>query len=64
MKRNLFQFLSKFNKAVLPKVWDTADLSDLSKKEKLILGWKRWVTFQYLKEKEKSGASKPKGGVY
>ena len=53
MKLFLFKTLSSMNKALLPKIWKTADLANLSKKEKLILGWKRWVTFNYMEEKSK-----------
>jgi hypothetical protein len=41
------------NKSLLPKLWDKADLANLSTKEKAIIGWKRWVTLSYLAEKEK-----------
>lgn len=41
------------NKTLLPKMWDKADLGNLSTKEKAIIGWKRWVTLNYLAEKEK-----------
>ncbi|MCT4622284.1 MAG: SsrA-binding protein [Schleiferiaceae bacterium] len=53
MKLQLLKVLGNINKAVLPKVWNTADLSNLSTSEKAILGWKRWVTLKYLEEKEK-----------
>ena len=53
MKKWVFKNLSALNKAVLPKVWKTADLGDLSKREKLLLGWKRWVTLNYLDLKDK-----------
>ena len=54
LKLVLFKTLSAFNKTFLPKMWSSADLSNLSKKEKLILGWKRYVTFTYLELKEKA----------
>jgi len=53
MKLQLFSTLSKMNKTLLPKMWDKADLGNLSTKEKAIIGWKRWVTLNYLAEKEK-----------
>jgi hypothetical protein len=53
MKLQLFSALSKMNKSLLPKLWDKADLANLSTKEKAIIGWKRWVTLSYLAEKEK-----------
>ena len=56
MKLFIFSTLSKMNKSMLPKMWKSADLGNLSKSEKLILGWKRWVTFKYLDEKEKQSS--------
>jgi hypothetical protein len=53
MKLQIFSALSKMNKTVLPKLWDKADLANLTTKEKAIIGWKRWVTLNYLAEKEK-----------
>ena len=54
MKHNIFKTLSKLNKAVLPKMWPTADLTNLSNKQKAIIGWKRWVTYKLLEEQEKN----------
>lgn len=62
MKLQLLSGLSKLNKAVLPKLWDKADLANLSKKEKLIIGWKRWVTLNYLAEKERQEKAPTKRG--
>ena len=53
MKLQVLSVLSKLNKAVLPKMWDKADLGNLSTKQKAIIGWKLWVTLHYLAEKEK-----------
>jgi hypothetical protein len=53
MRLQLFSALSKLNKTVLPKMWDKADLANLSNQQKAIIGWKRWVTLNYLAEKEK-----------
>ncbi len=43
MKRSLFRFLARVNKAALPKMWHK-DLLRLNKVEKLIVGWRIWVT--------------------
>ena len=53
MKLQLFQTLSFLNKTILPKMYKTADLANLSLKEKLVFGWKRWVTLKYFEEKNK-----------
>jgi hypothetical protein len=53
MKLQFFSALSKLNKTLLPKMWDKADLTNLSTKQKAIIGWKRWVTLNYLAEKER-----------
>jgi len=58
MKLQIFSALSKLNKAVLPKMWPTTDLANLSNKQKAIIGWKRWVTFSLLSEKEKQSNKK------
>lgn len=54
MRYFIFSFLSSFNKAVLPMVWKTTELDKLSKTQMAILGWKRWVTFEYLDAKKNS----------
>ncbi len=43
MKKTLFRFLARVNKAILPKQWDR-DLSRLSKGRKLLAGYRYWVT--------------------
>jgi len=43
MKLFLFNTLAKANKLVLPSYKDK-DLTQLTKKEKLIIGWRIWVT--------------------
>ncbi len=58
MKHFIFSTLSKVNKAVLPKMWPTADLANLSNTQKAVFGWKRWVTYKLLEEKEKQSNSK------
>ncbi|MBK6829414.1 MAG: hypothetical protein IPG92_01090 [Flavobacteriales bacterium] len=43
MKKTLFRLLARLNKLVLPKLWGT-DLTRLSKTQKVIVGWRYWVT--------------------
>jgi hypothetical protein len=43
MKKLIFRFLAKFNKAVLPKYYNR-NLSKLKKWEMAIVGYKYWVT--------------------
>jgi hypothetical protein len=43
MRRSLFRLLARLNKLVLPKLWDK-DLQRLTKTQKLIVGWRYWVT--------------------
>lgn len=43
MRQRLFRLLARLNKAVLPKMWDK-DLLRLNKFQKLIVGWRIWVT--------------------
>ncbi|HQV51181.1 MAG: hypothetical protein IPI00_09005 [Flavobacteriales bacterium] len=43
MRKNLFRLVAKINKAILPRLWDK-DLQRLSKFQKLIVGWRIWVT--------------------
>jgi hypothetical protein len=43
LPKSFYQFLARVNKAVLPKQWHK-DLTRLSKFEKLIVGWRIWVT--------------------
>ncbi|MBX2972764.1 MAG: SsrA-binding protein [Flavobacteriales bacterium] len=43
MKRSLFRILARMNKALLPKMWHK-DLLRLNKFQKLIVGWRIWVT--------------------
>lgn len=53
MKYALFKALSQLNKALLPKIFKKPDLAKLSKVDMAIAGWKRWVTFHYLDERDK-----------
>lgn len=46
-----FLFLSKLNKVFLPKL-STKHITKLNNFEKLILGYKYWVTKKYLKYKK------------
>ena len=43
MKKQLFRFLARLNKLLLPKMWGK-DLARLSKAEKAIVGWRYYVT--------------------
>lgn len=43
MKRLFFKLLARINKAVLPSLSDK-DPTKLSKKEKLLAGYRYWVT--------------------
>jgi hypothetical protein len=43
MKKLIFRFLAKFNKAVLPKYYNR-NLAKLKKWEMAIVGYKYWVT--------------------
>lgn len=43
MRQDLFRLLARMNKALLPKMWHK-DLLRLSKFQKLIVGWRIWVT--------------------
>lgn len=46
-RKTLFRLLARMNKAVLPRMWDK-DLLRLSKGQKLIVGWRIWVTMNAL----------------
>lgn len=43
MKRAIFKILAKLNKKILPSYKDK-DLTKLTKKDKLVVGWRIWVT--------------------
>jgi hypothetical protein len=43
MKKNIFRFLAKINKAILPKYY-MRDLKNLKKWEMALVGYKYWVT--------------------
>jgi hypothetical protein len=43
MKKTAFRLLARLNKLLLPKLWDK-DLLRLTKAQKLIVGWRYWVT--------------------
>lgn len=51
MKRAFFKLLSKMNRAVLPSFTkQKLDLARAGKFQKLILGWKLWVTKNSIKQ--------------
>lgn len=43
MKKNLFRFLARLNRWLLPKLWDK-DLARLSPAQKAIAAWRYYVT--------------------
>ncbi|MBK8228395.1 MAG: hypothetical protein IPK70_14630 [Flavobacteriales bacterium] len=43
MKKSFFRLLARLNKLLLPKLWDK-DLLRLTKAQKLIVGWRYYVT--------------------
>lgn len=43
MKLSIFRALAKINKVILPSYKDK-DLTMLTKKDKLIVGWRIWIT--------------------
>jgi hypothetical protein len=47
LPKTLYRALAKLNKALLPKQWHK-DLARLSKLEKLLVGWRIWVTYRAL----------------
>ena len=49
LKRQFFVFLSKINKAILPKAYKM-DLNNLSKFDKALIGYKYWVTKNALED--------------
>jgi len=51
MKYALFGFLSALNKALLPKFY-MRDLKNLKKWEMALVGYKYWVTCNYLDAKK------------
>ena len=49
IKRQFFVALSKINKALLPKTYKL-DLNNLSKFDKVLIGYKYWVTRNVLRD--------------
>ena len=52
----IFQILSKLNTMILPKIAGKKDLFNLNNFDKLLIGYRYWVTRKYLdniKEKDK-----------
>jgi len=48
-KKNLFKVLSKINKIILPSLSKRGvNINKLNKKQKLLLGYRYWVTKNYL----------------
>lgn len=47
MKKGFFKVLAKINRAILPSV-AKLDLTHLSKKDKLLVAYKYWVTLNSL----------------
>ena len=47
LPKSFYRALAKLNKAVLPKQWHK-DLTRLNKLEKLLVGWRIWVTLRAL----------------
>ncbi|HRD54100.1 MAG TPA: SsrA-binding protein [Flavobacteriales bacterium] len=43
MKKQLFRLLARLNKLIFPKMWDK-NLLRLTKTQKLIVGWRYYVT--------------------
>ena len=54
MKKVIFKALSKFNKAVLPDLTklETKELQNPTTFQKALIGWKLWVTKNYLDHKD------------
>lgn len=51
MKKQLFQFLARANKALLPSYSKKQlDLQKAGKLQKALIGWKLWVTKNALKD--------------
>lgn len=48
MKLIFWAVLSKVNKHVLPKIHRRPDLLSLSSLDKVVVGWKMYVTYNYL----------------
>ena len=53
VKKTVFKVLSKFNKAFLPDLTklETKELQNPSTIQKALIGWKLWVTKNYLDNK-------------
>ena len=58
---NVWNLLSRLNKALLPAIHKVPDLSRLSKFQKAIVGWKMYVTYRHLDELAKRKGSPLKG---
>ena len=49
---NVWNLLSRLNKALLPAIHKVPDLTRLSKFQKAIVGWKMYVTYRRLDQLE------------
>jgi len=47
LKKNLFRFLARINKVLLPR-YSKRDLTTLSKFDKLVVAYRYWVTIHAL----------------
>ena len=48
MNYSFWKFLSGLNKTVLPKIYQSPDLMNLSALQKAVIGWKIFVTYKFL----------------
>ena len=60
---NVWNFLSRLNKALLPAIHKVPDLSRLSKFQKAIVGWKMYVTYRRLDRLEQNDQTPLKGDL-
>ena len=58
---NVWNLLSRLNKALLPDIHKVPDLTRLSKFQKAIVGWKMYVTYRLLDQLEQKDQTPLKG---
>ena len=58
---NVWNLLSRLNKALLPPIHKVPDLTQLSKFQKAIVGWKMYVTYRRLDQLEQNDQTPLKG---
>ena len=58
---NVWNLLSRLNKALLPAIHKVPDLTRLSKLQKAIVGWKMYVTYRRLDRFEQKDQTPLKG---